>query len=433
MHNRIVKNRVVITGIGPVSPIGIGGEAFWHSLIKGESGITGITRFDATRYASRVAGEVQNFDPHDFMTRNGTKRAGRFSQLAVAAARLAFEDSRLQHGNFDPARMGVAFGTSALGSGDIWENTHGGYFKKGIDSISPFSNSEYTPHIATSHVCIELGSKGVNTTISSGCSTFLDAVAWGCDQIARGNADIVIAGGTDAPIFPFTFATFCAMDILTKRNSEPEKASRPYDRDGDGLVLSEGAAAVVLERYECARERGAPIYAEILAHASSSEAQNTLGVEESGESLFRAIRLALANANMNGDIDYINAHGNSLPSYDLYETRAFKKAFGKKAYSIPISSVKSMMGHSLASAPGFQTISTCLTIKEGIIPPTVNLDHPAAECDLDYVPCRARRNRVQCALINSHSVGGTHSVLIIGNGHTHREYDVAFSNGNMLP
>lgn len=408
------KKRVVVTGLGPVSAVGIGKEAFWDSLVHGRSGISEITGFDVSEYPCSIAGELKDFDPADFMSAKAYNRAGRFSRLAVASARVAMEDSRLNGGDIDFTRMGASFGTSALGSGDIWETTHGKYFREGPPSIDPFSNSEYTPHIATSHVCIELGIKGVNTTISSGCSTFIDAVAWGYEQIMSSSADIVVAGGTDAPIFPFTFATFCAIGILTGRNGAPEKASRPYDRDSDGIVLSEGAAAVILEEYWSALERGAPIYAEIIAYASSTDAYHTLAVEEDSDALCRALRRAMDIAGQNGDIDYINAHGNSLRSYDLYETKSFKKVFGDRAFLIPISSIKSMMGHALAAAPGFQLISTCMTIKEGMIPPTINLDNPAPGCDLDYVPHRSRVNRVQMALINSHSVGGSHSVLIIG-------------------
>ncbi|MCX6355493.1 MAG: beta-ketoacyl-ACP synthase II [Candidatus Aureabacteria bacterium] len=408
-----MKKRVVITGLGPVSPIGIGKNAFWESLINGRSGITKITSFDVADYPTQIAGEVKNFNPSDFIAKGHARYAGRFSKLAVAAARIAFEDAGLSKKGIDIARIGVAFGTSSMGSGDIWVQANQSH-AKGLNSISPYVNSEYTPHIATSHICIELGIKGVNTTISSGCSTSLDALAWGSDRILNGDADVIIAGGTDAPIFPLTFGTFCAMNILSTRNDRPEKASRPFDRDSDGIALSEGAAALVLESYESAIDRGAPIYAEVIAHASSSEAKSILGVEENGETLSHAIRQALAIAGLNGDIDYINAHGNSLPSYDLYETRAFKKAFGNKAYHIPISSIKSMMGHSLASAAGFQLIATCLAIKHCIIPPTINLDHAAVECDLDYTPHQARFNRIRYALLNSHSVGGTHSVLIIG-------------------
>jgi 3-oxoacyl-[acyl-carrier-protein] synthase II len=272
------KKRVVITGLGPVSPVGIGKDEFWDSLIHGRSGITEITGFDASRYPTRIAGEVKNFNPTNFMSRSASKHAGRFSHLAVASARLAFDDSKLASREIDRTRIGASFGTSGFGSGDLWEQEYDKYLRKGLTHMSPFANSEYTPHIATGHVCIELGIKGVNTTISSGCSTFLDAVAWGYGQIIKGSADIVIAGATDATLFPFSFANLCAVGILSKRNEEPEKASRPYDRDSDGIVVSEGAAAVVLEDYRLALERRAPIFAEIIAYSSTAEAQNTLEV-----------------------------------------------------------------------------------------------------------------------------------------------------------
>ena len=410
-----MKKRVVITGLGPVSPIGIGKEAFWDSLIQGRSGITEITSFDASKYPTRIAGEVKDFHPEEFMTKKTAKSAARFAHLAVAAARLAFEDSQINLNGTDPYRIGACMGSSTLGTGDILEKHIPLFFKKGIKTIPPLTCVEFTTHIATSYIPIELSIKGPITTISAGCSTAIDAINWGCDQIRKGTADIIIAGAADAPLFPFGFATFCAVRVMTRQNKNPAKASRPYDARRNGLVLSEGGAAVVIEELNHARERGATIYGEILGFASVSEAKKTVAVEMSGESIAKTINLALINANLKpSDIYYINAHGNSMVDYDISETNGFKLAFGEYAYRIPISSIKSMMGQSLAPASGLQLISSCLTIRDNIVPPTINYEYPDPECDLDYVPNQARINRVNTVLMNSHSVGGTHSVLIIG-------------------
>ncbi|MCX6339940.1 MAG: beta-ketoacyl-ACP synthase II [Candidatus Aureabacteria bacterium] len=405
----------MITGLGPVSPVGIGKEAFWDSLVHGRSGITEVTRFDASSYPSRIAGEVKGFSPGEFMTKKTASSAARFAQLSVAAARLAFDDARIQLNGTDPYRIGVCMGSSSLGIGDVGEKHIPLFFQKGLRTISPLTCVEYTAHMATSYVPIELAIKGPITTISSGCSTAIDGVNWAWNQISKGSADMVIVGASDAPIFPFTFATFCAVRVLSKRNNDPAKASRPYDAERDGMVLSEGGAAVVLEELTHAQDRGATIYGEILGFASVSEAGQSVTVEMSGKSIAEAIARALKNANLNPcDIDYINAHGNSMIDYDISETNGFKLALGEYAYRIPISSIKSMTGQSLAPAPGLQLIASCLTLVDNVIPPTINYEHPDSRCDLDYVPNSARCNRVTTILMNSHSVGGTHSVLIIG-------------------
>ena len=408
------KKRVVITGLGPVSPIGIGKDAFWNSLINGRSGITEITRFDASKYPTRIAGEVKDFRPEEYMTKNTASSAARFAQLAVAAARLAFEDARIQLNGADPYRIGACMGSSAQAVSDILEKAIPLFFQKGLRTIHPLTCVDYTTHMATAYTQIELAIKGPVTTISSGCSTAIDAISWSYEQINNGKADIIIAGAADAPISPFGLGAFCAVRVLSKRNDEPAKASRPYDVNRDGMVLSEAGAAVVLEELNHALQRGATIYGEIVGQSSISEAGKTVVVEISGESMAKAIEIALKNANLNpGDIDYINAHGNSMIDYDISETNGFKLALGDHAYRIPVSSIKSMTGQSLAPASGLQLISSCLSLTTGIIPPTINYEHPDPKCDLDYVPNSARYNRVNRVLVNSHSVGGTHSVLIL--------------------
>ena len=411
-----MKKRVVITGLGPVSPVGIGKDEFWDSLINGRSGITEITRFDTSAYPTKIAGEVKDFRPLDFMTKKTAASAARFSQLAVAAARLAFDDAGIKlNGDIDPERVGACLGSCTQGGGDILEKHIPLFYQKGLRTIPPRACVEFTTHIATSYVPIELSIKGPNTSISSGCSTAIDAVNWSYTQIIEGNADIIITGAADAPIFPFGVGMFCAVRVLSRQNDHPTKASRPFDARRDGLVLSEAGAAVVLEELNHALERGATIYGEILGFASVAEAKKTVAVEMSGETIARAIAAALRSANLPiSAIDYINAHGNSMVDYDISETNGFKLALGDHAYRTPISSVKSMMGQSLAPASGLQMISSCLTLRDDIIPPTINYEYPDPKCDLDYVPNTARRNRVDNILMNSHSVGGSHSVIIIG-------------------
>ena len=409
------KKRVVITGLGPVSPVGTGVEEYWDSLVRGRSGITEITRFDAAAYPSRIAGEVKGFEAEDFMTKKTASSSARFTQLALAAARIAFEDAGIDIRKIDPERIGACLGSTTLGTGDILEKQIPLFYEKGLKKVHPLTCVEFTTHIATSYVPIELGIKGCNTSISSGCSTAIDAVNWSYTQIVEGNADLVVTGAADAPLFPFGFATFCAVRVLSRRNDDPPGASRPYEKDRDGLVLSEAGAAVVLEELDHARRREANIYGEVLGFASVSEAKKPVAVEMSGATVGRVIETALINAGLPPDrIDYINAHGNSMVDYDISETRGFKRALGEHAYRIPISSIKSMTGQSLAPASGLQVISSCLTLRDDLIPPTINYHRRDPDCDLDYVPNRVRRNRVDTVLINSHSVGGSHSAIIIG-------------------
>lgn len=415
LRRRNRNRRVVITGLGPVSCLGLGKDNLWEGLVAGRSGIGPITHFDPTNFPCKIGGEVPDFQPADFISRNNLKNTARFTQFAVAAARLAFEDSGLNDHSGDRRRLGACMGSSALGWGDIAPGQYERFLSKGYRGINITSCAEFTTHMATTHVCGELNLKGINATISTGCSTALDAVNWAGSQIRQGTADVIVAGGTDAPLFPYMFASFCAIRVLSRRNDEPEKASRPWDALRDGIVLSEGGSAIVLEEMNHARDRGAHIYAEVLGYGSAAEAGGTLEVDRSGAAIAGAIQTALDSASLSRDsIDYINGHGCSLPEYDIGETNAIKTAFGERAYLVPVSSGKSMLGQTLAAASGYQIISSCFTIELGIIPPTINYEHADPQCDLDYVPNRYRYNRVRRIMINSHSVGGTHSVMIIG-------------------
>ncbi len=409
------SRRVVVTGLGVVAPNGIGKDTFWQNLIAGKSAIDYITAFDPTPYPCHVAGEVRDFDPKEFMQARRTKHRGRFSQFAVAAAKLALADSGVDLQRERQRRVVACLGTSMNGSGDVYETARVGYERDGMKGIPMMSGIEFAAHAPVSHVSAELGIRGQGMTLASACATGLDAIQWGVDQIREDRADIVFAGSTEAPISEFCFATLCALGALSKFDDPPLKASRPYDRRRDGLVVGEGSAICVLEDLEHALDRDAQIYAEVLGYGSGNEGGYGNKINSAELALEEAITQALASAGKSHEeIDYINAHGNSLPDYDLVETRAFRNTLGRAAYSIPISSIKSMIGHAMGAASAFQVAASCLTLQHSVIPPTINYEVPDPECDLDYVPNKARTSRARTILINAHAMGGTHSVLVIG-------------------
>jgi 3-oxoacyl-[acyl-carrier-protein] synthase II len=407
--------RVVVTGLGVVAPNGIGKDPFWGSLVSGKSGIGPISLFDASPYPCRIAAEISNFRPQTFMLPARVKHRGRFSQFAVAAAKLALQDARLDLKRVQADRVRIGMGTSMAGIGDVTEAARLGFERAGFGGIPLMSALEFAPHAPVSHVSAELGLKGQALTLGSACSTGLDAVQWATAQIADDYADVAFAGSTDAPLAELAYATLSALGILTKYEGPPDKASRPYDLHRDGMVLGEGAAVVILEELRSAISRGGQVYAEVLGYGHGNEGGYGPRTDTAEKALADAIRAALTHARLtSGDIDYINAHGNGLPDYDLIETRAFKEALGAHAYSIPVSSIKSMIGHAMGAASALQVVASCLTIQHGVIPPTINLDTRDPECDLDYVPLKARVGRVRRVLLNAHAMGGTHSVLILG-------------------
>jgi 3-oxoacyl-[acyl-carrier-protein] synthase II len=409
------SRRVVITGLGVVAPNGIGKEPFWQNLIAGKSAVDYITAFDPSPYPCQVAGEIRHFDPTTFMHVRRTKHRGRFSQFAVAAAKLAVEDAQIDLRVEPPRRVLACLGNSMNGSGDVYEAARVGFDRDGIKGIPMMSGIEFAAHAPVSHVSSELGIRGQGMTLASACATGLDAIQWSADRISRNEADVVLAGSTEAPISEFCFATLCALGALSKFDDPPLRASRPYDRRRDGLVLGEGAGICVLEELEHAIDRGAPIYAEVLGFGSGNEGGFGKRMNAAELALAEAIAEALDAADLRPeDVDYINAHGNSLPDYDLIETRAFHLAFGKRVYSVPASSIKSMIGHAMGAASAFQIIASCLTLRHSLLPPTINYEVPDPECDLDYVPNEARTSRVRTVLINAHAMGGTHSVLLLG-------------------
>ena len=413
------SRRVVITGLGVVAPNGIGKDAFWDALVAGKSGIDYISAFDASDYPCRVAGEVTDFVATDFIQTRKARMMARFSQLAVASTRLALEDASLSITPALAAKATVCFGNSSTGLGDVATEGFEALRKEGVAGVKPRTVLEFPPHAAASYLAIEFGIKGRAISISSNCCTGLDAIQTGYEQIVKGHAAIAVAGGSDAPIFYSSFAGFCALGALTKRNDSPGEASRPYDRLRDGIVLSEGSATLILEEYDYAMERGAPIYAEILGYGAASEAIGMRKGDLTGRVMAQAIQEAIYRAGLSpSEVDHINAHGSSLPDYDVCDTNAFKEALGSHAYRIPVVSIKSMIGQPISASGGFQTAAACLTIREQLVPPTINQTTPDPQCDLDFVPNVARVARVKRVLINCHSFGGSVSALIIGQAET---------------
>ena len=413
------RRRVVITGLGVIAPNGIGKDAFWGNLVAGHSAVDYIQAFDASSFPCKVAAEVRDFRPERFMHARRTKHRGRFSQFAVAAAKLALEDSRLVLSSELPERVMLCIGTSANGVGDVYESARLGFERSGVNGVPQTTTIEWASHAPVAHVSTELGLRGQAMTLASACSTGVDALQWAATRVMAGDADLVLAGGTDAPISPLCFATFCAAGALSRFNAPATRASRPYDLNRDGLVMGEGAVIYTVEGLEHALARDATIYGEVLGFATGNEGGYGARTEAGELALSDAILAALNSANLaKEDIDHINAHGNAMPDYDLVETRAFKRAFGPIAYNIPVNSVKSMIGHAMGAGSAFQVAAACLTLRYSIIPPTINLDTPDPDCDLDYVPGKARVSRIRNVLINAHAMGGTHSVMILGRWHS---------------
>jgi 3-oxoacyl-[acyl-carrier-protein] synthase II len=413
------RRRVVITGLGVVAPNGIGKEVFWQNLVAGKSAVRRITAFDPSPYPCQVAAEIRDFDPTAFMPARLARSVGRFTQLAIAAASLARSDANLPDSFADRYRTALCFGTSANGAADIGETNHRRFLSHARYSLDPVGTLETTAHAATAHVSQFLRISGPATTIASGCATGLDAVAWGCYQIESRGCDMAVVGATEAPLSEFLFALFAAGGFLSTWKGPPEQASRPYDRLRSGLVLAEAAGAVVLEEMDTALSRGAPIYAEILGSATVSEG----GLAGNGRDLYqRGMQLALAAACRGGnrtslDIDYVNAHGNSIPDSDAAETAGHKGFFGARAYKVPISSIKASVGQPLAAGGVLQLVTVALAIPRHLIPPTINLTVPDPDCDLDYVPTAARHCRLRTALVHAHSLGGpvcgSHTALLV--------------------
>nr|MDQ3830204.1 beta-ketoacyl-[acyl-carrier-protein] synthase family protein [Candidatus Tectomicrobia bacterium] len=393
------KPRVVITGLGAVAPNGAGKDAFWDGLQKGRSGIRRITHFDTSKFPCHIAGDVDGFQPASYINRQDVKRLSRVSQLAVAAAKMALDDSALQIEAENAHRTGVCFGTSA-GKGEIFETDHLAFLERGTRGIHPLSFVEFLPHGVSSHVAIEVGVGGITGSVASGCTSGLDALYWGYMQICLGRATAMVVGSAESLLNPFAFGAVCASGVLSKRNDSPEKASRPFELHRDGIVLSEGAGAIILETLDQAQERDAPIYAEVLGYATARDGADLVRCDLSGADMARVMEAALYHASLPKHcIDYVNAHGVGLRDYDRAETSAIKAVFGSTAYNLAVSSIKSMIGQPFAAGGALQVVASCLTLQHGVIPPTINYDTPDPDCDLDYVPNQARKARVRTLLV----------------------------------
>ena len=407
-----MKRRVVITGLGAVTPIGIGAEESWQALCQGKSGIGTITKFDATNFRNRIAGEVKGFDPLDFMGRKLGRRSSRFIHFAVAAARMAVEDSGLPIDSNDGNRLGVSIGT-ALGGIDTLEKNHRLLLQGAQDRISPFFVTSFIANMAPGEIAILFGAKGPNMCPVTACATGTHAIGDAFRVIQRGEAEVMIAGGSEAGITPVMIAGLDAERVTSVRNDAPEKASRPFDKDRDGFIMGEGAGIVILEELEFALDRGARIYAEVSGYGFNNDAYHITSPDLEGDGTANCMKRALDDAGIPAEkVDYINAHGTSTPMNDLSETRAIKRVFQERSYSIPVSSNKSMIGHLWGAAGAVESIFCVLTITRGIIPPTINYETPDPECDLDYVPNVAREAKVKVALSNSFGFGGTNGTLI---------------------
>jgi 3-oxoacyl-[acyl-carrier-protein] synthase II len=408
-----LSRRVVITGLGLVTPLGIGVDETWSALCEGRSGIGEITRFDTTDFITKIAGEVKHFNAEDFLPKKDAKRTERFIAYAVAAARMAIENARLKIDGTNGHRVGVITGCG-LGGLEMLETTARIVQEKGPKRVSPFFIPMIIGNMAPGMISIHLGAKGPNISVATACAAGAHAIGDACNTILRGQADAMITGGVESVITPTCIAGFNSMKALSTRNDDPQKASRPFDRDRDGFVVGEGAGMLILEELEHARERGAPILAEMAGYGQSGDGYHMTSPSPDGDGMIRCMQAAIDSAGIACEaINYINAHGTSTPLNDLYETRAIKKVFGDFAPKVPISSTKSMTGHLLGGAGGIEASITVMALKNGIIPPTINLGNAGDECDLDYVPNVARKADITYAMSNSFGFGGTNACLVV--------------------
>jgi 3-oxoacyl-[acyl-carrier-protein] synthase II len=409
----LLDKRVVVTGLGLVTPLGIGVKQTWEALCAGKSGIAEITRFDASTHATKIAAEVKNFRPQDFMPKKEAKRFELFIAYALAATRMAVEDSGLVINEANESRVGAITGCG-LGGLRFMEDTVIRVTEQGPKWVSPFFIPMMIGNMVPGMISIHFGAKGPNSSLATACAAGAHAVGNSFRLIQSGKVDAMITGGTEAVISPSCIAGFNAMKALSTRNDEPEKASRPFDRNRDGFVVGEGSGILILEALDHALERGAPIYAEITGYGLTGDGYHMTSPPPDGNGAVRCMKAALADAGLDcSQIDYINAHGTSTELNDLYETRAIKSVFKEHAHKVAVSSTKSMTGHLLGGAGGIEMVFTALTLHEDIIPPTINYENQDEECDLDYVPNAARKTVVEKAMTNSFGFGGTNATLIL--------------------
>lgn len=409
----MTKRRVVVTGIGMVSPLGIGNDPTWKGLIEGRSAIGPITKFDATAYACRIAGEVKGFNPEDFIEKKEVKKSDTFIHYAIAAAQMAVDDAKFDHKTVDNDRFGVIIG-SGIGGLPLIEEMHAKLLERGPSRISPFFIPGLIVNLAAGHISIRFNARGPSSAPATACATGAHAIGDAYKIIQRDEADVMFGGGSEAVITPLAVGGFSAMRALSTRNDDPEHASRPWDLNRDGFVMGEGAGVLLLEEREHALKRGAPIYCEITGYGMSSDAFHITSPSEDAGGMIRVMQRALKDAALNPEqIQYVNAHGTSTPVGDRIETLAIKKVFGDYAYKLPVSSTKSMTGHLLGAAGGLEGAICALVVKHGILPPTINYETPDPECDLDYVPNKAREVTVDHVASNSFGFGGTNATLIM--------------------
>ena len=407
------ERRVVVTGIGMISPLGVGNEATWQGLREGRSGIGPITKFDASAYAARIAGEVKGFDPENWIEKKEVKKSDTFIHYAVAAAQMAVDDAKLDPKSEDGDRVGVIIG-SGIGGLPLIEEMHRKLMERGPARISPFFIPGLIMNLATGQISIRFGAKGPSSAPATACATGAHAIGDAFKIIQRDDADVMFAGGSEAVVTPLAVGGFAAMRALSTRNDEPERASRPWDRDRDGFVMGEGSGVLILEEREHALARGAQVYCELVGYGMTSDAYHITSPSEDGDGMVRVMRRALKDAGLQpSDIEYINAHGTSTSVGDRIETKAIKSVFGEHAYKLAVSSTKSMTGHLLGAAGGLESAIAAMAIREGVLPPTINLENPDEGCDLDYVPNVARQAPgLRHVLSNSFGFGGTNATLI---------------------
>ena len=409
-----MSNRVVITGLGVISPVGTGKDVFWKSLLEGKNGLDKINRFDASEYKSQIAGEVKDFDPADYMDKKEAKRIDRYAQFAVAAAKMAVEDAKLDLEAEDCDRIGTFVGS---GIGGI-ETMHGQYeklFDKGPSKISPFFIPMMIGNMAAGHVSIALGLKGPSSCVVTACATGTNNIGDAFRVLQRGDADVMVAGGTEASISQAAVAGFCSMKALcTDHNDDPSHASRPFDANRSGFIMGEGAGIIVMETLEHAEKRGAHIYAEIVGYGANSDAYHITSPAPHGAQAAKCMAKALEDAGLDpSEVDYINAHGTSTHLNDLTETEAIKTVWGEHAKDVSVSSIKSMTGHLLGAAGGIECIATALAVENDMLPPTINYETPDEGLDLDYVPNKAKAKAVRAALSNNLGFGGHNACIVL--------------------
>jgi 3-oxoacyl-[acyl-carrier-protein] synthase II len=404
--------RVVVTGIGVVTSLGTGVEKTWNALIEGKTGIDKITGFDTTDFPSKVAGEVKDFNPEDYIDKKEIKKLARYTQFSIAAAKMALDDSKLIINDENAERVGVIV-SSGIGGLEILEEQHSKLLENGPKRISPFMIPAMIENMAAGNISIYFGTKGINKSIVTACASGTHSIGDAFESIKMGRADAIIAGGTEACVTPLGTGGFCALKALaTKFNDTPEKASRPFNADRDGFVMGEGAGVIILEELESAKARGAKIYAEMIGYGETGDAYHMTAPAPGGEGAARAIKMALAEGNADiTEVDYINAHGTSTPANDKNETAAIKSVFGEYAYELLVSSTKGATGHTLGAAGGIEAAFLALAIDTGVVPPTINYETPDPECDLNYVPNKAVKRDIRVGISNSLGFGGHNGVI----------------------